>query len=197
MNAKTAGHDAALAVFGLKTAVVKTDMKQYRRALQMMAGGPSAERYDFHGTGDMPGVVGSGAINGGARDLYNTGGDVYMSRGAPVTQYFYNSQEGKRHGGFAFPASHSKAQPLPDQEFNMNPYVSAPSVPLAGRGTVIPTSNAPEVQQAAGEAQRKFRMRRINDAPFRVAAQVAGGSTRPSQGVFRMRDLAKKLAPRR
>lgn len=174
-----------------KHAVVSPFVKQYRRLLQQIAGThtPSAApTHNFHGTSHLPEVVSSGALLPGTRDVHGTNG-VYLSQRGPEHGYFKNGV-----GGFSFPAEHVQAhggQVIPGHERGRNPYMSAPSVPLAGSGaTVIVTRPHPTVLDAARQAQQQYGMRRADKPGYETAYDVARGKLPPSQADDRIRERA-------
>lgn len=174
----------------VKEARVPTHVKQYRRALQMLAQGD----HDFHGTDNLSQVVDRGRVVGGPRDVFNTGGKAYFSRGVPLDEYFDPSY--RRDGGFAFPKAHMDAAGgtvIPQTQGHPVQYTAARNVPLKRGASVIATS--PDGAGAASVAQRRFRMRRIDAEPFQLALETARGNASPGEAQHILKNLDGPYVP--
>jgi hypothetical protein len=179
----------------VKEARVPTHVKQYRRALQMLAEG----QHDFHGTANLPGVVRTGRVVGGKNDAYHTGGKAYFSRGFPLAEYFDYETSKYNDGGFAFPRvqmDKNKAEIIPGTPATLPvPYVAAWHAPLQQGATVFVTSPAAKVREAASAAQRKFNLRRVDPEAYALAVETLKGNVSPGASQHILKNLEGPYTP--
>lgn len=173
-----------------KTARVPSNVKQYRRALQMLM----QQDHDFHGTHAMPGPVMTGKIKGGRRDMYRTGGKAYFARGFPDMDYF--DPETGRDGGFAIPRDQMDAvggTVIPQTKNYPIPYSAAHNVPLQRGATVLATN--PKAETWVNGAQRKFHLRRIDAKPLYLAMATVRGDASTGEAQHLLKGLDGPYVP--
>jgi len=150
----------------VKMARVRPEVKQYRRALQLMGN----DAWDFHGTGNLSGLAGTGQIYPGKlRAAYGFG--AYFSRGGPLPEYWYGRRAyNRRDGGVVLPSAHVEAsggRSIGTPIISPLPYIlSEKPVPLAPGGYVVRTDGGVAAQAAMDKIQREYKLRPILREPF-------------------------------
>ena len=163
-----------------KLAVVPTERKQLRRAMQLLHEGDTA----WHGTGALKSILEAKKLEeGGGISAYGPG--VYFSKGRPESTYW-------SEGGFGVPSSriekHFGSITFHPQGDAKTTWMLTPhNVPLEPKDVLITAAkHLPEVE----ENVRKMRLRTIPSETFNVAKDILSGSE-PLEGAV---DWAKYKA---
>lgn len=158
-----------------KTSAVPQEVKQYRRALQVLQGG-----HDFHGSGNLGGIVGSGGLRQGTRNTFGSG--VYYTQDKPAWEYWKDTfAHGPREGGVIVPRNVTQSQPA--KMFTPKPgaYRVGPDTPLSKSMTMVADGTKPAAMKALQEAQRKYHVRPLKLDALRKAFDTVSHGAAPIQ----------------
>lgn len=157
-------------LYRVKIARVRPDVKEQRRAIQLLAGG-----HDFHGSGNLKAVVSTGGLAQGTRNSFGSG--VYYTQDKPAWEYWRTTlANGPREGGLVVPRELSQSAPA--QLFKPVPgaYRVGPDISLTKGITLVADKTNPAAVEAQRAAQRQFGVRAIS----LQALEQAAGATRSS-----------------
>lgn len=158
-------------LYRVKSARVRPDVKEQRRAMQLLAGG-----HDFHGSGNLSAVVSTGGLAQGTRNSFGSG--VYYTQDRPAWEYWRDTlANGPREGGVVVPRELSQSTPA--QLFKPVPgaYRVGPNIPLSKGITFVADKANSAALEAQRTAQRQFGVRAISLQALEQAAGVARSST--------------------
>ena len=159
-----------------KVGAVPSDVKQYRRAVQALTQGG----HDFHGSGNLGGIVGSGRLQQGARNTFGQG--VYYTQDRPAWEYWKDTfAHGPREGGVIVPRSVTQSQPAKMFTERPGAYRVGPSTPLSRGVTMVADATKPSAMNALQEAQRKYHVRPLKLDALRKAYDSVHAGSAPHQ----------------
>lgn len=158
-----------------KTGAVPSDVKQYRRAVQALAGG-----HDFHGSGNLGGVVASGGLQQGTRNTFGNG--VYYTQDKPAWEYWKDTfAHGPREGGVIVPRDVSGSTPAKFFGDRPGAYRVGNAVPLSRNLTMVADTSKPSALSAMQKAQRDYRVKPLKLDTLRKAYNDVHGAAAPIQ----------------
>lgn len=159
-----------------KTSAVPSDVKQYRRAVQALTQGG----HDFHGSGNLGGIVGSGGLQQGARNTFGQG--VYYTQDRPAWEYWKDTfAHGPREGGVIVPRGVTQSQPAKMFTERPGAYRVGPGTPLSRDVTMVADASKPSAMSALQDAQRKYHVRPLKLDALRKAFDSVHAGAAPLQ----------------